>query len=1176
MQIMRHFLSLCFSGNRVTTLLLAVLLSLGLGFSSTGAIAGEVTLRIQTVVTVNHDAIKARVNLLNKGNESAYQLMIQADFQEQRRTKALASELGVNRSAKADFSFTRPKKLLGTYPLFLSLNYSHEDGTRTSTVAFAKIETEQAQPAGLIMQAESDISQKNGLVSVRLSGSPNTRKKPEKVLLTAHFPDTMTLSPGPRNVVLVNGSASLEIQAVAKGNGPAANRKIYLVAEYDRDNRHFMVATDLLVHPLVTADQSPGGQVSNFCMLLSWIFLLMAAFFFLSWLFHKNPSTGSCQRGDRHRLTRLSFDFSLLSATICFILGQLPISLLLTSTITTGGDTASHYYTLAYLRDTLLPAGKISGWTMGNYAGFPILQFYFPLPFLLMSVLASLLGVPVAFKLISLAGVLLLPFGVYFLLRFLRVAFPGPAMGAVCSLLFLFNPANSMWGGNLLSTLAGEFSYSLSLALSLLLIGSLYRGAKENKWIIFNGLLVFLVGFSHGYTLLFVEVMSLFLLFSPAFFIGRLIYLLKVFGLAFCLLAFWLVPLLAFGTYTTAYHLAWQIGSFAEVLPPILVPVALLAAVGSLTLLFSRMRGGANANRDLHGAAAYLWFGLLAAGFMYLVAPELGVVDIRYIPYGQMMLVLLAATCFGWLVSQSRQKFRPAALVLFCVLPATLFWTGRNLGPVNAWSRWNYEGFEGKKTWPLFRQINDSLRGSFQDPRVIFEHSQAHNSFGSSRAFESLPLFAGRATLEGLYMQASPSAPFVFYLQAEISKEASRPFPQYSYPAMNFEQARKRLDLFNVRDLILRSAAAKKAIRKADGYSLKQSFGPYELWQRNDGRYNYVTPLAYQPVIYDGGNWKEAAFNWFRETPLPDVHLLFRSGEAIPLKLPTIAKNALANLPHTPIEVSQCQVKEKVGKNDLTFQTNCLGLPHLIKISYHPNWRVSGADRIYLVSPSFMLVYPTATTVRLRYGPGIWGRLGMGLSLAALALLMVHLVPSICRKLPAVLCLRSPQKNAGPKPAAGNSFPYHFFLVIVAALGLLLGGFSLYSYCHNPQRLFQQAIRDKDRQKYEQARKTFAEVMEKLPTSDMAEESSYYIAVSYFLEHNDREAIRAFNRLAASPYDTPWLPAARYHLVLLYFRTGQPTKGRSQFLRLKGDYPDSDWTKNAGKFLVGQKRDNAT
>ncbi|MCZ7625617.1 MAG: hypothetical protein M5R38_07045 [Candidatus Methylomirabilis sp.] len=52
----------------------------------------------------------------------------------------------------------------------------------------------------------------------------------------------------------------------------------------------------------------------------------------------------------------------------------------------------------------------------------------------------------------------------------------------------------------------------------------------------------------------------------------------------------------------------------------------------------------------------------------------------------------------------------------------------------------------------------------------------------------------------------------------------------------------------------------------------------------------------------------------------------------------------------------------------MRFETDCPGRPHLIKISYHPKWHVEGADRVYLVSPAFMLVYPTARQVRLVFG----------------------------------------------------------------------------------------------------------------------------------------------------------------------------------------------------------------
>jgi len=198
----------------------------------------------------------------------------------------------------------------------------------------------------------------------------------------------------------------------------------------------------------------------------------------------------------------------VLLAVEAFIILHLSPASLLTSTITTGGDTASHFYTLSYLVNELLPNGQISGWTPGNYAGFPILQFYFPLVFLFMALLDGFMSLEVAFKLGSILGMLLLPLGAYGMLRLLRVPFPAPAIAALLTLPFLFNAENSMWGGNMLSSLAGEFSYGLSLAISLVALGSLYRGAVENRHVVLNALLIFLVGFSHGYTLLFVEAMS--------------------------------------------------------------------------------------------------------------------------------------------------------------------------------------------------------------------------------------------------------------------------------------------------------------------------------------------------------------------------------------------------------------------------------------------------------------------------------------------------------------------------------------------------------------------------------------------------------------------------------------------------------------------------------------------
>ncbi|HLC57805.1 MAG TPA: hypothetical protein VJH95_04490, partial [Candidatus Nanoarchaeia archaeon] len=88
----------------------------------------------------------------------------------------------------------------------------------------------------------------------------------------------------------------------------------------------------------------------------------------------------------------------ILASILIFLLAYFKPSLILSKTITSGGDTASHYPTAVFLKENLFPL-RISGWSQGNYAGSPLFQFYFPLTFYLMAALSYLIPMQVAFKL---------------------------------------------------------------------------------------------------------------------------------------------------------------------------------------------------------------------------------------------------------------------------------------------------------------------------------------------------------------------------------------------------------------------------------------------------------------------------------------------------------------------------------------------------------------------------------------------------------------------------------------------------------------------------------------------------------------------------------------------------------------------------------------------------------
>src|SRR3954454_24593651 len=146
----------------------------------------------------------------------------------------------------------------------------------------------------------------------------------------------------------------------------------------------------------------------------------------------------------------------IVAAIVAFVFKQLQPSQLFRNTTPAGGDMGAHVWQPAYMRDHLLPHFRLTGWTPDWYAGFPALVFYFPLPSLLIVLLSVILPYSIAFKLITVAGLLTLPVCVFLFGRLAGLKDPGPACLAAASLPFLFDRTFTIYGGNIPSTLAGE------------------------------------------------------------------------------------------------------------------------------------------------------------------------------------------------------------------------------------------------------------------------------------------------------------------------------------------------------------------------------------------------------------------------------------------------------------------------------------------------------------------------------------------------------------------------------------------------------------------------------------------------------------------------------------------------------------------------------------------------
>ena len=180
------------------------------------------------------------------------------------------------------------------------------------------------------------------------------------------------------------------------------------------------------------------------------------------------------------RSTGAWLDAFVIGSVIAVTLWSLHPNLVFSTSTITGGDTGAHLALPAYLRSIGNPF-DLTPWYPGWFAGMPAYTYYFILPDLLATLASYVINAALAFKLATILGSVLMPIGAYLLGRLMRAPRPIPAALAAATLPFLFDASFTIDGGNLFSTMAGEYAFSLSLALALLTIGLFARGMRTGR-----------------------------------------------------------------------------------------------------------------------------------------------------------------------------------------------------------------------------------------------------------------------------------------------------------------------------------------------------------------------------------------------------------------------------------------------------------------------------------------------------------------------------------------------------------------------------------------------------------------------------------------------------------------------------------------------------------------------
>ncbi|MCB2227306.1 MAG: tetratricopeptide repeat protein [Desulfarculaceae bacterium] len=866
-----------------------------------------------------------------------------------------------------------------------------------------------------------------------------------------------------------------------------------------------------------------------------------------------------------NRAARLGLELAVLAAVWAYLLLYFRPDLLTSPGITTGGDTGSHVYAAWYMKNVLLPSGSILGWCPGNLAGYPIFQFYFPLPFLGMAALGWLIPLNMAFKLITAGGAFIMPLGLYLGLRLARAPFPAPALGAVFSLLFLFNNTNSTYGGNLPSLLAGEFTYSYSLALMAVFLGALWGDLEQRKHPVRTALWLAATGLSHGGPLLFGVLAGGLVLFHRQF-AARAVYLGKVYALAFAFMGFWIVPLLVFAPYNSPHNMVWIITDWQAVVPPLLWPLMAVALASLVLGLAARLRQG-----QPLGAAAFFLGQVLLASLLYLVAFHINVIDIRFLPFAWLAITMWAAWALGsWLARAPGRALAPVLALVLVVLAV-----GYNVSYLPRWIAWNYAGYESAPGWEDYQRLNDYLKGGPADPRVMYEHSVLHRRAGTVRAMECLPLFSGRSTLEGLYIQSSPNSPFIYYLQSLTCQAPSTPITGYNYARFDLARALPRLGLFNVSQLVAISQKTRRLLDADPTYSLAAEIGPYGVYRVAGGGDGYVVPLKYKPVLVTARDWKSEAFEWFRRGDL-EVPLVFapRAEAGDPARYAAVLPKAPAKPPRKPLPPAR--VSSRVGWQEIEITTDSRA-PLLIRMSYHPNWKVEGAERVLLASPAFMLIYPTRDKVRLYFGQTWPNYLGQVLFVLA-CLVGVLCLPGL-RGAVWSMALRGAVDRPLESLATGlerilasplDWASRHTLALALAGLLAVATGAGAYvglGLKADSTVAYNQGKVAFDAKDYARAAELFADAARRFPRSLMIDYMLYHQGLSLMKLKEYDQAVEVFQGLARRLPESRVVPEALFHAGLCYERAGRPERARVEWRELMESFPFTHWSDLARKGL---------
>lgn len=643
------------------------------------------------------------------------------------------------------------------------------------------------------------------------------------------------------------------------------------------------------------------------------------------------------------------FDWAILLLILSFISLNIFHSGFCSGEPPIGTEIGLHYINVLNLKKEFLTSFNFQTWNPAYSAGSPSIQFYPPLTYIVSILLSFAISLPLAFKLVAYLACLTLPIAIFTNLKLLKFSPLIVSTGLILSIFTLYHNDSFMFGGNIHSILIGEFSFAWANAFFIVFLATLYLGITSNKYKVTNIILLSCICLLHPVTLIIACLTGSFFLITNNQ-KSNLKYLFCVYLGAFLLTAWWTVPFAWNQLFTgdlMGKGLSWRNSlSLFDVFPK--------AAVILLAYLFYTLSRYFKSNSAIRTELVYFIYSACTC-FIICTHPIFGWA-FRFSAVGNIIITCSVAILIG-----SSLQHKPkivltyylslfALLITLAMLPVYSQISTRSESIPSHFSH-HYEMSVLKRLVDHFEK-EKSGRLIYADNRMLSEIAPLEFSYLTS--------FTNLTALNAFQEESDLNDGFTKIIKNSLisnglsSVRLNEQLKKYNINWIISSSNPNIDNLINSKDFFRQVKIVDREIisPKVKSNSLIEVLDLPIYWLK-------------QPL----GEWKKSALKWFSELSPTSPTFVF-SKNTVNEKF--IAIKDISELPvnQTSTEKSQtdCITNEKINDQELEFQTNCIGKPHLIKVSYYPNWKVTGADEIFLASPGLMLIIPKQENIRLYYG----------------------------------------------------------------------------------------------------------------------------------------------------------------------------------------------------------------